>query len=325
MIAIDPRDSDVVYVAAQGPLWRSGGDRGLYKTTDGGATWQRVLHVSDDTGINEVHLDPRDPDTLYASAYQRRRHVWTLINGGPESAIYKSTDAGATWRKLERGLPDVDLGRIGLDIAPANPDIIYAIVEAAQGNKRGLPFDRSRRDLGKTQRLRLHQPAVLQRDRLRSEGPGPDLLPRYVLTRVSERRRQNGAPLPAGRSPRGRPRPVDRSRRSRLPAGRLRRRGVREFRSRNQLALPEQPAHHPVLPRERGQRPPVLQHLRRHPGQQHARRAVADHRSGGHRQRTLVRNRGRGRLRDAGRPHRSQHRLQPVAVRRADPARPAQR
>jgi photosystem II stability/assembly factor-like uncharacterized protein len=133
MIAIDPRDSDVVYVAAQGPLWRSGGDRGLYKTTDGGATWQRVLHVSDDTGINEVHLDPRDPDTLYASAYQRRRHVWTLINGGPESAIYKSTDAGATWRKLERGLPDVDLGRIGLDIAPANPDIIYAIVEAAQG------------------------------------------------------------------------------------------------------------------------------------------------------------------------------------------------
>ena len=133
MIAIDPRDSNVVYVAAQGPLWRSGGDRGLYKTTDGGATWTRVLHVSDDTGINEVHLDPRDPDVLYASSYQRRRHVWTLINGGPESTLYKSQDAGRTWRKIEKGLPKVDKGRIGLDIAPSNPDVLYAIVEAAMG------------------------------------------------------------------------------------------------------------------------------------------------------------------------------------------------
>lgn len=130
MIRIDPRDSDTVYVAAQGPLWRSGGDRGLYKTTDGGVTWERVLHVSDDTGINEVHFDPRDPDVLYASAYQRRRRVWTLIDGGPESAIYKSTDAGATWRKLTHGLPEADMGRIGLGIAPMAPDIVYAIVEA---------------------------------------------------------------------------------------------------------------------------------------------------------------------------------------------------
>ena len=102
-IVIDPRDTNVVYVAAQGPLWKSGGDRGLYKTTDGGATWERVLHISDDTGINEVHMDPRNPDVLYASSYQRRRHVWTLINGGPETGIYKSTDAGATWRELETG------------------------------------------------------------------------------------------------------------------------------------------------------------------------------------------------------------------------------
>ena len=130
MITIDPRDSDVVYVAAQGPLWQPGGDRGVYKTNDGGETWERVLHVSDDTGVNEVHLDPRNPDVLYASAYQRRRHVWTLIDGGPESAIYKSIDAGATWRKLTEGLPKVDMGKIGLAVSPANPDFIYAVIEA---------------------------------------------------------------------------------------------------------------------------------------------------------------------------------------------------
>ncbi|GMV27327.1 MAG: hypothetical protein AMXMBFR58_33580 [Phycisphaerae bacterium] len=136
MIRVDPRDSDVVYVAAMGPLWRDGGDRGLYKTTDGGATWTRVLHISDQTGINEVHLDPRDPDTLYATAYQRRRHVWTLINGGPEGGIHKSTDGGKTWRAINSGLPGGDKGRIGMAIS-ANPDTLYAIVEA-QNNSGGI-------------------------------------------------------------------------------------------------------------------------------------------------------------------------------------------
>jgi len=132
-IRVDPRDSDVVWVAAQGPLWRSGGQRGLYQTSDGGQTWARMLHISDDTGVNEVHLDPRDPDVVYAVAYQRRRHVWTLVNGGPESGIHKSTDGGQTWRELSTGLPEVDLGRIGLCLSPADPDVVYAIVEAAQG------------------------------------------------------------------------------------------------------------------------------------------------------------------------------------------------
>lgn len=132
-IVIDPRDSNVVYVAAQGPLWAAGGDRGLYKTTDGGKTWNRILHVSENTGINEVWMDPRNPDVLYATSYQRRRHVWTLINGGPESTIYKSEDAGKTWRKIEKGLPKEDKGRIGLCVSPANPDVLYAIVEAANG------------------------------------------------------------------------------------------------------------------------------------------------------------------------------------------------
>ena len=132
-VIIDPRDSKVVYVAAEGPLWGPGGDRGLYKTTDGGKTWKAVLTISENTGVNDVVMDPSNPDILYASAYQRRRHVFTLIDGGPESAIYKSTDAGATWNKVNSGLPSVDMGRIGLAVSPADPNVIYAAVEAADG------------------------------------------------------------------------------------------------------------------------------------------------------------------------------------------------
>ncbi|MDB5308513.1 MAG: hypothetical protein JWO38_2715, partial [Gemmataceae bacterium] len=130
-ILIDPRDSDTVYVAAQGPLWGPGGDRGLYKTTDGGKTWARVLAVDDNTGVTDVVLDPRNPDVLIAASYQRRRHVWTLINGGPGSAVHRSTDGGKTWKKVTAGLPTVELGRIGLAAAPTAPDTVYASVEAA--------------------------------------------------------------------------------------------------------------------------------------------------------------------------------------------------
>ena len=137
-IAIDPRNSDHVYVAAQGPLWGAGGDRGLYKTTDGGKTWNKILNISDNTGVTDVVIDPSNPDTLYAASYQRRRHVFTLINGGPESAIYKSTDAGATWNKLRAGLPNVDMGRIGLAVSPVDPNIVFATIEAA--DRRGGIF-----------------------------------------------------------------------------------------------------------------------------------------------------------------------------------------
>jgi photosystem II stability/assembly factor-like uncharacterized protein len=132
-ILIDPRDSNVVYVAAQGPLWSAGGDRGLYKTTDGGKTWAQVLKISDNTGVTDVVMDPQNPDVLLAAAHQRRRHVWTLIHGGPESALYKSTDAGKTWTKVTSGLPSVELGRIGLAVTPAVPNLVYATVEAADG------------------------------------------------------------------------------------------------------------------------------------------------------------------------------------------------
>jgi photosystem II stability/assembly factor-like uncharacterized protein len=133
-IRIDPRNSDVVYVACQGPLWGPGGDRGLYKTTDGGTTWVKILDISENTGVSDIEMDPRNPDVIYVTAYQRRRHVWTLVDGGPESAIYKTTDAGKTFNKINSGLPGGDLGRIGLAISPVNPDVVYAVVEAAESN-----------------------------------------------------------------------------------------------------------------------------------------------------------------------------------------------
>ena len=132
-IAIDPRNSDAVYIAAQGPLWGPGGDRGLFKTTDGGKTWKNILSISENTGVTDVVIDPNNPDTLYAASYQRRRHVWSFINGGPESAIHKSTDAGATWNKLRAGLPNVEMGRIGLAISPVDTNVVYATIEAAEG------------------------------------------------------------------------------------------------------------------------------------------------------------------------------------------------
>src|SRR5437762_2662062 len=130
-IVISPKDGNVVYVAAQGPLWAPGGDRGLYKTVDGGATWAQVLKISENTGVTDVVLDPRNPDVIVAAAYQRRRHVFTMIDGGPESAIHRSSDGGRTWKKVTSGLPEEQLGRIGLAISPVNPDGLFAHVEAA--------------------------------------------------------------------------------------------------------------------------------------------------------------------------------------------------
>ena len=133
MIAIDPRDSNTVFVAAEGSVWGSGGDRGLYKTTDGGKNWNKVLTISKNTGVNNVLIDQTNPDVMYATSEQRRRHVNIRIGGGPESAIWKSTDAGKTWRKLTSGIPNTAKGGIGLAISPVNHNYIFAIIEAAMG------------------------------------------------------------------------------------------------------------------------------------------------------------------------------------------------
>ena len=131
-IVIDPRDSNVVYVASQGPLWSAGGERGLYKTTDGGKTWKLILSAGQYTGANEVHIDPRNPDVLYASLHQRFRNVAALMDGGPGSGIHKSIDGGKTWRELTNGIPKEDKGKIGLSISPVDPDVVYATIELAQ-------------------------------------------------------------------------------------------------------------------------------------------------------------------------------------------------
>ncbi len=137
-ILIDPRDGDTVYVAAEGPLWSSGGERGLYKTTDGGATWDRVLHVDDDTGVTSAVFAPDDPDTIYAATYQRRRRVWSFLGGGPGSGIHVSNDAAATFTRIETGLPKGEMGRIGLAITPADASVVYATIEAADEKERGF-------------------------------------------------------------------------------------------------------------------------------------------------------------------------------------------
>jgi len=142
-ILVDPRDGNVVYVAAEGPLWSSGGQRGVYKTTDGGETWTAVLEIDENTGVTDLEFDPTDPDVLYAAAYQRRRHIWALLAGGPESGIYKSTDAGESWRQVETGLPEGDMGKIGLAVTPADPSLVYATIEASD-EERGFYRSRDR-------------------------------------------------------------------------------------------------------------------------------------------------------------------------------------
>ncbi len=128
-IIVHPEDPKVVWVAAQGPLWSSGGERGLYKTVDGGKTWKNTLESNEWTGVTDLLIDPRNPDVLYAATWQRHRNVAAYMGGGPGTALYKSIDGGDSWKKMETGLPKEDMGKIGLAISPMNPDVLYAAIE----------------------------------------------------------------------------------------------------------------------------------------------------------------------------------------------------
>jgi len=136
-VIVDPRNSDVVYVAAYGPLWSDGGERGVYKTVDGGENWERIHFISDKSGTADLIMDPSNPDVLYEAVHQRRRHVFTYVGGGEESSLYKTTDGGKTWQEITAGLPAGKMGRIGLAVSPVDTDYIYAIVEA-EGDQGGF-------------------------------------------------------------------------------------------------------------------------------------------------------------------------------------------
>jgi photosystem II stability/assembly factor-like uncharacterized protein len=136
-VLVHPSNPDIVYIAAVGHLWGSNSERGVFKTTDGGQKWTRVLYIDDHTGATDLVMDPENPDTLFAATYQRQRKAWGFNGGGPGSGVYRTRDGGATWTKLSSGLPTGDKGRIGLDISRADSHIIYAVVEAT-GRESGV-------------------------------------------------------------------------------------------------------------------------------------------------------------------------------------------
>ncbi len=128
-IIVHPTNPDIVWVASQGPLWSKGGERGLYKTTDGGKTWKNTLKVNEWTGATDLVIDPTNPDILYCATWQRHRNVAVYMGGGPGTSIYKSTDGGETWNKIDNGIPKSNKGKIGLAISPMKPNVLYAAVE----------------------------------------------------------------------------------------------------------------------------------------------------------------------------------------------------
>ena len=134
-ILVDPRDGDTVYVCALGHLWSDGGDRGVYKTADGGKTWRRVLAGANaSTGCGMLAMSSQDSRTLYASTWDFRRQGWTFRSGGPGSGLFKSTDGGEHWSELtpaaNKGLPDKPYGRIAVAVAPSKPQVVYAMIES---------------------------------------------------------------------------------------------------------------------------------------------------------------------------------------------------
>lgn len=137
-IVIDPKNSDVVWVGVLGGLWSDSEDRGIYKTTDGGTTWQKIFYVDAKTGCSDLIMDPSNPNTMYASFWEFRRTAWSFSSGGEKSALYKTTDSGKTWNKIHNGFPQGKLGRIAITIAPSNSSILYSVLETEKPEKNGL-------------------------------------------------------------------------------------------------------------------------------------------------------------------------------------------
>ncbi len=272
-IVLHPTNPDVAYVAAQGSVWGPGGDRGLYVTRDGGKAWTRTLHVDEDTGVTDVAMDWRDPSLLYAASYQRRRSAFGFNGGGPGSALWKSTDAGATWTKLTGGgLPEGEYGRIGIAVYRKDPSILYVSIEqgtrynasTAYINRKGGLYRSN--DRGRTWRfmsdwnprpMYASQPTIDPNDDRRI----------YMLNSYSYSD-NGGETFTSPRTDHARRRPLRLGESQQLPPCRQagRRRDRHLVRSRQQVPLRVVAAALAVLPRRHRQRPP-LQRLRRPAGQ----------------------------------------------------------
>lgn len=137
-VIVNPQNSDVIYVGVLGALWGDSEERGVYKSTDGGSTWERILYTDGRTGAADLAMDPKDPNTLYASMWEFRRTGWSFESGGAKSALYKTTDGGNSWNKIHNGFPEGDLGRLAIAIAPSNPDVLYTVIEAEKDERKGL-------------------------------------------------------------------------------------------------------------------------------------------------------------------------------------------
>ncbi|MDP2530363.1 MAG: hypothetical protein Q8W51_11585, partial [Candidatus Palauibacterales bacterium] len=162
-IVVDPQDPDVVYVAALGHLFGPNPERGVFKTTDGGKTWNKILFVNDSTGAISLAIDPSNPHVLYAAMWQMSRRHWTFSSGGPGSGIYETTDGGATWTNISHrpGLPSGIFGKVGLAVAPSRPYVVYALIQASYKGQAGGLF-RSE-DAGRTWKMVNNSMDITQR------------------------------------------------------------------------------------------------------------------------------------------------------------------
>ena len=322
-ILVDPRDSRVVYVAAEGPLWSAGGERGLYKSADGGKTWAISLEISKDTGVTSAEMDPSNPDILYAAAYQRRRTVAAFMGGGPESAIYKSEDAGKSWRKLEVGLPKGDVGKIGLAVSPIDPRVVYATVEAAPDERgfyrsanKGESFEKRSSFISGGTGPHYYQEIFADPntfDRVYQMNPG--LMVTHdggkTFVRVPEKNKHGDnhamafVPGDADYILNG------------SDGGR-----VRNARPRRDVAVLREPAGDAVLQAGPRQCAAVLQRARRRAGQRQPDGAVADAQLARHLELRLDDHLRRRRIRDCRRSDRPGHRLSRVAGGQPAPVRP---
>ncbi len=352
-IVIDPRDANVVYVAAVGPLWAPGGERGLFKTTDGGKTWTNLKEISKYTGFTEIAMDPSNPDVLYAASLERERREYGFLPGGPETGIFKTTDAGRTWNEAHRRSPRRRprphwFERLQIEAGDRLRDDPR---QAAGGGT--LPQRGRRRDVEADERPGRHG-VVLQPGALRPDESGSRHSAQRAIARV-EGRRQDAHALRGGRRAQRPSRPLDQRRRPGPHDPRRRRRRVHDVRRRPHVGPQREHRRRTVLRHRRGRRAAVLQRVRRLAGQSdvgrsepnaqqlrpderrlvpHGRRRRLLRRSRSARQQPRVRRIADGRRRALRRAHRSDEehpsraqarRAIPLQLERADPAEQARR